>query len=188
MRRTGDLKGPGSKVSEVLTELFPVMDVERVPGELLILMGTDLCAGQATLTGNAGERPFIGLFNPADSGKLLTVTTVLVSTDVTTTIVFGTTETALTTLDNSQLFRDVRKPFNSLPTGQIRRQSIPALPVTQGRLRLAADTTAELSDENGLYVLPSGSGLTFANLNVATLLETTFLWRERAAEPSELNI
>ncbi len=35
IRRVGGIIGPGSKVVEALGELFPVIDVENVPGELL---------------------------------------------------------------------------------------------------------------------------------------------------------
>jgi len=45
LRRVGDLKGPGSKVNDVLQELFPTIDVENVPGELLFLMGTHIGLG-----------------------------------------------------------------------------------------------------------------------------------------------
>jgi len=81
IRRVAGIIGPGSKVSEVLTELFPVLDVESVPSELLILAGTNTCFGGGQFQAMAGQSPKMGLFNPADSNTILVLTHVYVSTD-----------------------------------------------------------------------------------------------------------
>lgn len=188
MRRVGDLKGGGSKVSEVLTELFPVIDVERVPGELLILGGTDICAGQRTFTGAAGERANIQLFNPTDSSKILTVTSLLISTGTTDEMVWGTQNIAIGTAINSQLFRDTRRAFNTRPSGQIRELSVAAGPVVFANATLQADTAFRFVDENDVAVLSPGLGLTVAASLNATRITVTFYWRERVAEPSETNL
>lgn len=186
MRRVGDLKGPGSKVAEVLAELFPVIDLERVPGELLILGGTDICSGQTSLIGAVGQRSNIQLFNPTDSSKIITVTQFIANTDATQDISWGTAPIALTTLINSQLFRDTRRPFNSLPSGQIRSQSIAAGPVTFAVASLIGNTAFRFSDENEVAVLSPGFGLTIAAAVNNSQLLVTFYWRERVVEPSEL--
>jgi len=82
LRRVTGIIGPGSKVAEVLTELFPVIDVERVPGELLILGGTDLAAGGASLDGGPGNSSEINLHNPPGSGKIITCTQILITSAV----------------------------------------------------------------------------------------------------------
>lgn len=188
LRRVGDLKGPGSKVNDALTELFPVIDVERVPGELLILGGIDICAGQNELTSAVGQRANIQLFNPAGSGKIMTVTRFACFTLATTQIFWGTQNVALTTLINSQLFRDTRRAFNTRPSGEIRNQSVAAGPVAFGTARFIATDTFQFEDHNGVAVLSPGLGLTIADISTNTVMNVTFYWRERVAEPSELNL
>lgn len=188
LRRVSASIGPGSRVSETLTELFPVFDVENLPAELLILGGTDICAGRTELIGAAGELANIQLFNPPDSGKIITVTSFIAGVVVDQTITWGTGVVGLGTLVNSQLFRDSRRPFNSMPVGQIRRQSLAGAPVAFGEARLLTDTAFHFQDENAVAVLSPGFGLAIAPIVLASLLEVTFYWRERVAEQSELSL
>ena len=74
LRRVADLKGPGSKVNDVLTELFPMIDVENPPAELLVLMGSRIAIGSI-------NQPAPGallfeqhmLSNPVGSGAIITL-------------------------------------------------------------------------------------------------------------------
>jgi len=188
IRRVGGIIGPGSKVSEALSELFPVIDVERVPGELLLLGGTHLCIGSSQVTGAAAERPRIQVFNPVDSGKLVTVSSVLISTANQGIIHFATTIIALTTGIGTEVFRDRRLSDVGGPVGQIRTDSTVAITDAHGQFRFAANTnTFTLSDENSIAVLPPGSGFEVGHVTTTATINVTFTWRERVAEESELN-
>jgi len=188
LRRVGAMIGGGSKVSEVLAELFPTIDVERVPGELLILGGTRLCIAAAIVTGAAGERARIQVFNPVDSGTLVTISSVVISTLTIQNIRWATTETALTTGLGTEAFRDRRLPDGGRPVGAIRTDSTVAATDVHGLARLLASTPYFLTDRNSVAVLPPGSGFEVGADTVATAVVATFYWRERVAEASELNL
>jgi len=188
LRRVGDLKGPGSKVNDVLQELFPMIDVENVPGELLLLMGTRLCAGASQGTGSVGEAFRIQVFNPVDSGMLITVTSLIASYTTNAVVRIGTTETALTTGIGTEVFRDRRLALTDTPVGEIRQVSSVALTDANLIFRTLAGTPVKLTDPNGLAVLPPGTGLEVGTTNLAIETAASFLWRERVAEPSELNL
>ena len=186
IRRVGGIIGPGSKVSEALSELFPVVDVERVPGELLLLGGTQLCVGAATLTSAVGEVPRIQVFNPVASGKLVSVSTVVVGQGITVSIRFASTNTALTTGTGTEVFRDRRLAGTSRPSAQIRTDSTVAFTDAHGLLRAPANVPVYLNDGNTVAVLPPGSGFEVGTTQTNSLLLVTFFWRERVALESEL--
>ena len=74
LRRVGGLIGAKSMVNDALGELFPMLEVENVPGELLALLGTQLGWCSASLGPSVGNFNHHQLFNPADSGVVITVT------------------------------------------------------------------------------------------------------------------
>jgi len=187
IRRVGGIIGPGSKVSEALSELFPTIDVELVPGELLLLGGTSICQGSATLTADAGERPRIQLFNPVGSGLLATVTTVMASTSSTTTFRVATNNTALTDGVGTEVFRDRRRAGTDLPTCQIRTDSTVAAVDAHLTFLGLSNINQILKDPNTMAVLPPGSGIEVGTTTLAGNLTCNYLWRERVAEQSELN-
>ncbi len=187
MRRVGGIIGPGSKVSEVLTELFPTLDVESVPGELLLLNGTALCMGAANITSAAGENPRVQLFNPATSGKLVTVSSFSVAPGANLTIHYATGIIALTTGIGTEVFRDRRLSAVARPSAQIRTDSTVAQTDGNGIIRVLNNTTAFIKDENSIAILPPGSGFEVGSTANATQIRVTFNWRERVAEQSELN-
>ncbi len=187
VRRVADLKGPGSKVNDMLEELFPVFDVENLPDELYRLANIDLCMGGGFVGQVAAEAPRGQIFNPAGSGKVLTVTSCGIGTTATAIVRWGNRNTALTTHQQTQIFRDARHQLGNLPTGQIRSDSTVALANANGQTRLIANTPFHLTDENGLAVLTENTGF---EIGIATLnqdLHFWFYWRERVAEPSETN-
>jgi len=187
LRRVADLKGPGSKVNDVLEELFPVFDVENLPEELYILMQTDLCMGGATLAGVASQSGRGQIFNPAGSGKIITVTQGGFSAVATSTIRWGRRDTPLTTHFQTQIFRDTRHPAGNLPTGQIRGQTSVALANASGQTKTIANTDFALKDPNGLAVLTEGTGFEMGTDAGFQAVFFYFYWRERVAEPSEIN-
>jgi len=186
LRRAADLKGPGSKVNDALTELFPTFDVEHLPAELYLLGGTRLCFGSSTSTGAAGESGRVQLFNPVGSGKLLTVTSFIASAASITIIRFGVTLTPLAAV-STQLFRDTREIVPALPTGVIGGVSSVALAPATGQFRVLANTAKQIEDPNGIMVLAPGTGLEVGSSVNQIAMNCTFFWRERVAEPSEIN-
>lgn len=190
LRRVADLKGPGSKVNDVLEELFPMFDVENIPPELYILAGTDLCFGGGRANGSPGNAGRAQLFNPAGSGKIITITTANFSADGGTIIRWGRRDVELTTHLQTQLFRDTRKAGTgvlNLPVGQIRTQASVALANATGQQFVLPLTAVNLEDVNGFAVLGPGTGFEIGLDTQDKNASFFFYWRERVAEPSELN-
>jgi len=188
LRRVGDLKGPGSKVADVVTELFPMLDVENVPGELLALGGTALCFGGQTLGPQAALIGRIQLFNPVGSGKLITVTQMVTASNVTEGWRAGMVNVALATAPSTQIHRDPRLGLTTLPVGQIRTALTAAAAPGTLQWRVLASTSFTMKDPNGVAILTPGTGFETSIAIVNTRVEAFFFWRERVAEPSELNI
>jgi len=187
LRRVAGIIGPGSKVSEVLTELFPVLDVESIPAELLILAGTNTCFGGGTLTSAAGEQPKFGLFNPVGSGTIITLTDVYETHTTTNNIVrWGLNTNQLTTRLTTQTFTDTRHPVGQLPVGEVSNQSAVALANASGQVRLDADTIFHLEGKNEIAMLRPGIGFEIGGSTPLTQMLCTFYWRERPMESSEV--
>jgi len=184
LRRVGDLKGPGSKVNDVLQELFPTIDVENVPGELLFLLGTRVGWGGVSKSPTAGKKAAIQLFNPAGSGQLVTISTALVSVGSTSDFTWGTTTTALATNTGVPRLRDTRIGTNAVGITEL-RTSPDAASLSVGLTRALASTPVFFTDINGFCILAPGTGLSFIGA-VDASLRITFFYRERIAEPSEL--
>jgi len=190
IRRAGNIVGGGSQVNDTLNELFPVIDVERVPGELLALMGTRIAFGGSSVAAGAGLRPQIQIFNPVGSGAIITVTRLIMSPSATTTLQWNTSLAAFTTLTARGTLRDtrLRTPAANASIAEIRVQSS-AVPVGLiGTARILANTVLTVEDENSVAVLSPGFGLACDTGTVAITLNAAFYWRERTAEPSELNL
>jgi len=175
-------------VGDALNELFPTIDVENVPGELLAIMGTDVCVGASSLTGAAGQTPKIQLFNPAGSRTLITVSTIVFSSLTASTARIAINNTALSTAVSTQQFRDRRKILTSRPVGTIRQVS--SVPLTDAHMliQVLAATPNTIDDRNGIAVLNPGSGIEVSHGTPAGSLTCTFFWRERVGEPSELTL
>lgn len=188
LRRVGSMIGPGSKVGTVVSELFPMLDVERVPGELLFLMGTRLGFGGASLTAGAGVSSKLQLFNPADSGKLVTITKVFLSSNTTQILIFNNEDASRGAAIGPGEFRDTRGSPGEPTSATIFFQLDASVLPSAGRLSVIADQTITLEDENGVVVLQPGTGWTLSALTLATQITVTFFWRERVAEQSELNL
>jgi len=187
LRRVADLKGPGSKVNDALTELFPMIDVENVPGELLLLGGTLIAWGSTNVPAVVAESSRAQVFNPVASGKLLTVTSFMASAGATTTFRWAITATALLAGVGTEVNRDARRPVTSQPTGQIRSDTTLALTDANGQVVQTANRPLIITDLNSIGVCPPGFGFEVGLVGQNTPLQVTFYWRERVAEPSELN-
>jgi len=185
LRRVGDLKGPGSKVNDVLQELFPTLDVENVPGELLFLMGTRIGWGATAKSPTAGKKAGIQLFNPLDSGQLIVVSTMFIFSSSTGNGSLALTETALATNTAIPRLRDTRIGFTPAGVAQL-RTSPDAVPGSSMLIQVSSLFTLPITDGNSICVLSPGSGITCVG-DTDQNIKVTFLYRERIAEPSELN-
>jgi len=122
---------------------------------------------------------------PACTG-LVTITSVLISTNATLVIRMLHRPIAEATQQLSVQTRDTRIGINVRPTAQLRTDSNVAILGGDGEFRIGANSPLLLSDPNGISVLAPGTGLTFSSSSVASQLTVTFYWRERVAEASEL--
>lgn len=188
IRRVGGLIGGGSKVSEVLGELFPVLEVENTAPELRLLGGTILGLGQRRSNGVAALQQRIQLFNPAGSGNLITITACEVLSGTRQAVALGLVDTALATATATQRPRDGRVNILSPILGQIRFGNSAVVAPDVGRFQVQANEGRQLENSDGLFVLPPGFGLQLSTTTLNTLLDVTFWWRERVAELSELNL
>lgn len=185
VRRVTGSVGAGSRVAETVAELIPVLDIERVPLELLLLGGTQPSWGQTLVGPVALEFPFTQVLNPGGSGNILTVTSVVLFSDTAQLLYVAITDTPLATAD-SQAVRDSRRGTAGQPIGQCRVDTSVVLPVFAARFRVPANTTIIWKDSDGLAVLSPGFALQIAGSTLNTELAITWLWRERPAEESEL--
>jgi len=186
LRRVAGIIGPGSKVSEVLTELFPVLDVESVPSELLILAGTRTAFGGGNITSAAGESPKFGLFNPPGSNTIITLTRVIFTVATSnSTLRWGKNTNELSNLLSTQIFGDTRNPLANLPVGRISNESAVALANATGQAFILVRQPFVLENTNDLLILRPGIGFEIGLAGVAQQIAVTFYWRERAMETSE---
>jgi len=187
IRRVGGIIGVGSKVSEVLTELFPMIDVEGDRGELQLLSGTVLGMGGANIAGLASERPRVQLFNPVGSGKIVTVTGIWVGCNAVQIVSIGRTTTVLPSGVGTELARDTRQSLIDRPTAKIFTDTQVAIADANMVIKVGSSESQLLNIKNDLLILAPGNGVDVGNSLVSGSITVTFFWRERVAEQSELN-
>lgn len=188
VRRVGGIIGPGAKVSEALAELFPVIDLENLPGELLLLGGTRLGFGGGQIGALAGESPRAQLFNPVGSGQLVTITRVIASFAAIGVTRWGLRNLAIETDVGSQLARDTRVTGGANTVADVRQGTDVALANATGQTRLLGNTPLTLDDPDGVAVLSPGNGFEIGTSTVNTAMNYCFYWRERLALASELSL
>jgi len=187
LRRVGGIIGPGSKVSEVLTELFPTIDVENVPSELLILAGTNTAFGGGTIVGAAGEAPKMGLFNPADSNTIITLTDVFITESSANNVFrWALNVNQLATNLGTQTFRDTRRPIVERPVGLVTSESSATFAGATGQMRVTQNQELHLFPANDICNLRPGIGFEIGNSILTSTIWCTFYWRERPMEASEI--
>jgi len=172
-------------VNDVLQELFPTLDVENVPGELLFLMGTKIGWAGTSKAPTAGKRGGIQLFNPAASGQLVTISSVTISAASIGDITWGLVTTALGTDTALPRLRDTRTGVGQSSVSEL-RTSADTVALSAGILVTLSNVPFTISDGNSVAVLAPGTGLSFVG-NVDQNMRISFNYRERIAEPSELS-
>ena len=187
LRRVGDLKGPGSKVNDALTELFPMFDVENVPSELLLLMGSKMAMGRVTQTpGGASFFSFALLRNNGGSGVIARVTSVRVFSTTIQRFVIGPTLNSDSASGNTA-FTDGRVFGEG--TALVTQGNNNALTFGSDFYRVAVQTgdTVWSPPGAGMIITP-GTALSVSAGATNTDIQVSFTWIERAAQPSELSL
>jgi len=186
VRRVAGIVGGGSQVNDTLNELFPTIDVENVPGELLALANMRLGWVSGRLAASAAEFNLHQIFNPANSGTLVVITQVNGFSEAANTIFrFSLFIGSLATLAGNERPRDTRRGVTAELTGQHRTDQSVVAGGLDFRVAVLADTSFTLKDDNGICVLFPGTGLTVTNSTLNQDSTVAFMWRERAFEPSE---
>ena len=186
VRRVGALYGGGSKITEVLPELFPVLEVENTTPELLALTGWRTAWQNIQQNAVAAQVSAVQLSNPLGSGVIAAVTRIYVAVNSVTNVQMQLTDALFTSASIRGLFRDARFGGNRATALELR--SDPNIATGAG-LRIILNTTNEIfeiRDDNGLAVLTPGTALQLGSVDVNLVLQVNFLWRERLAQPSEI--
>jgi len=186
IRRVAGIVGGGSQVNDTLNELFPVIDVENVPGELLALQPTDLGFVSGALPAVATFFNHHQIFNPVGSNALIVITKVNIFTTTSQNIRFSNFIGAQATLAGNERRRDTRSGVLASILAQHRTgQSIISGGIDY-RMRAVADVNLNLEAENGVSIIFPGTGFTVTTDAANTNSTVAFMWRERVFQPSEL--
>lgn len=186
LRRTTAQYGGGSKLGEALEDLFPVLEVENLPSELLRAVGWKLGAGQLVVTPAANTRAVIQIFNPPGSGHFVVVTSILFSVTAAAEVRMGPSFDALATTSNPGQQRDTRAGVLRNTVALIQEED-DALVSTLISNRALAQAPVQYTDPNDIAVLAPGTGWRLTTAADDIILLVSFLYRERVAEPEELN-
>ncbi len=187
LRRTANIVGEGAIVTNTLQEVFPVFDLEDPPAELQILGGTRLAFGGSTNAAVAAQAGRFQIFNPANSGHIVTVTSFYFTGQANGTVRYGIVNVALATV-GTQRFADTRGVFTALPVGQINQVTSVALAPATGQFRVLSNAPGFFQDRKGIFVLAPGTGLEVGFNTVNIVTHCVFHWRERPALASELDL
>lgn len=185
LRRTTAQVGPGSKVANALEDLFPVLDVERAPIELLRASGWFFASRSLSVTPAAGTVASIQLFNPVGSSRLMVLEYCGVRLVGAGAINEGPSFTALISTVAVGLQRDLRETVLSQTVGELQEEDDAAL-VVSGQVFLPAANTVDISSGRDYVVLGPGTGWLIKPAAVTVALSIHFRWRERVAEGEEL--
>lgn len=185
VRRVGGLYGGGSKVVEVLPEVFPTLELENTTPELLTLSGWRTAWQSTERPAVIGQPSKSQLFNPANSGIIAAITQCSIVTDIDATLQaeFGSTQIGTGV---AGLFRDSR--FGTDRRTALQASSADNISTGGGlRIKTQAGVLIFLRDDNGIAVLTPGVGLTIGSQTDNLVLTITYFWRERPALESEIN-
>lgn len=186
IRRAGGLIGGGSKVSSVIPELFPILELENTTPELIALSGWRTAWQSTERPANIGTVSTSQLLNPAGSGILAVITQLSIVVTSSTRIQMQNTIALLAGFPVPGVFRDAR--FGVPRNTALRVQSANGPPIGGGgRFLLVANVEFKIADVNGIAVLTPGTELSISTTSVNQLMTVNYFWRERTAEASELS-
>ncbi len=188
LRRVCDLKGPGSKVAWSVGDLLPVLDVERVPPELLVLGGSRKAIGRVVL--NAGGALNFGhafLRNNDDSGMIGRLEQMIIWSDTAQRVVVGPT-TNSDIASGTRAFTDTRLFGEGTALVTQGNNNLLVIGADFGRIALNGVDSVIWEVPSGISVIGPGTAFMVSNGTANTNLHITFLWVERQAEPSELDL
>ncbi len=186
LRRTTDQYGGGSKLGEALEDLFPVIEVENAPSELLRAVGWHLGAAQIGVAPAAATRASVQLFNPVGSGNLVVLTSIFIQVGSTAIVSHGPSFAALTSTNLPGQQRDTRRGVLTNTVARVQEQD-DALVAALLQYIGTSNVLNEFSDPNDIAVLTPGSGWRVSTVEDDIVLRVSFLYRERKALGSELN-
>lgn len=188
LRRVGDLKGPGSKVNDSLSELFPMFDVENVPAELLLLSGSRLCMARTfTAAGGAGKFGVHLLRNNGDTNAVARLMQVSIAVGVDQGIVCGPTQNS-GTAQGTRAFADGRV-FGEGTTLVTQADNTGLVPgSTFFEFDAALGQTNFWEPPSAIGVITPGTAFSVGNNSSNVALTVSWLWIERVAQESELNL
>lgn len=186
IRRAGGLIGGGSKVSSVIPELFPVLELENTTPELLALSGWRTAWQSTERPGNVATVSTSQLINPEDSGIIAVLTSLWVNISVAGAFQMQNTEALLANNPIGGLFRDARFGVPRNTALQVDSADGPTIGAG-ARFRLQPDLNFKVADENGLVVITPGTEFSLSTTSVNIIMTVNYFWRERVAEASELS-
>lgn len=185
-RKITDQFGPGSKAGELLSDVFPVMELENTTMELKVLCKWDFGLGASNSTSAVGETNSQQLFNPAGSGKIVVVTEVILSVGGNNDVSGGISFAALATSASGSKRNTIAGAARS--TVALIQNEDDGATIAGISFSAKSGEAFRLTDSDGIALLYPGSGLRFTNTSTASELHSSFFWRERAAVGSELEL
>jgi len=174
-------------VNDALAELFPMIDVETLKAELQLLSGTRLGFGATSQAAAAAVLAHSQLFNPVDSNMIVVLERVDLSTPTGQLIEYALATSPLSGGASNRAVRDTREGILQLMVGQVRDVTQAGGLPSFGLISVLSDQNEAIEDKRGVFVLAPGTGITFATTLVNTTFRVSYMWRERVAEPAELN-
>jgi len=163
-----------------------MIDVENVPSELLVLSGTRLCMGTLSIAPGVADINQIMLRMPGGTGAIATIHSVSVFASLAQRIVLGPTQNTYAN-PGVEAFTDGRI-FGQGTTAQVLGEGLLVQGSTFFEIRNDSVRTDVFTPPRGFSVITPGNAFSVSCVIVNSRLTVSFLWSERVAQPSELNL
>lgn len=174
----------------VLGDVFPVTNIDAPPAALQVFFGVDLCAGQASSTGAAGELGTVSLRANANTGKIVTCKGIWLTTNTGQAISLAIQALNGVAASATKSFLDTRRLAQGVPTSDITALSVAAAP-GPAFLTIRIPTAVSMFVPLDVVLTQALNSATALNLTAmcstaATQVTASFIWEERLAQPDEL--
>lgn len=186
LRRVGDLKGPGSKVNNVLADVFPTIDVENIPLELRLLSGSRVCMGTISVAGAVSNFAQAILRMNAGTGMIARVIGVAGGPETDQVLAIGPTQNSFAA-GGSRAFVDGRV-FGQGTAAVLQAGISLSIGSNFGLISGSSSQIFWHFPPGGLGVITPGNGFSLSTTSSDTNLTAMFVWEERVALPSELSL